>query len=583
MCGLLAESDVGTAVTVCGWVSARRDLGGVLFLHLRDRTGIIQVVANAESNAGVFESADKARNEYVLRVEGEVIMRSLETVNEAIPTGTIEIYASSITILDTSLTPPIYVDDDDTANESLRLEYRFLDLRKPGMQSKLMLRSQMARLTRDYFSDNGFIEIETPYMTKPTPEGARDFLVPSRMQKGSFFALAQSPQLFKQTLMVAGLDRYFQIARCFRDEDLRVDRQPEFTQIDIEMSFVDENDVIAINEPFIRELFRQGAGFEVGEIPRMAYTEAMERFGSDKPDLRFGLELVDLTDIVANSSFNVYANAAKTGSVRALCAKGANSILSRRDLDSLVEFVKPYGAKGLAWFQVEEDEVKSPVSKFLTENEMQAILQRTGAEPSDIIFTVADSDSIVFASLGALRLKLANALNLYEGAERYKLVWITDFPMFEYDEKEDRWDAMHHPFTSPKDECMQYLKSDPSKVFAKAYDIVANGVEIGGGSIRIHSKSVQNEVFSAIGLSEDEASEKFGFLLNALQYGAPPHGGIAYGFDRVIMILAETENIREVIAFPKTQNHACPFTKAPAPADELALSELAIELKPQEI
>jgi aspartyl-tRNA synthetase len=579
MCGLLGEGDVGRAVSVCGWVSARRDLGGVIFLHLRDRTGVVQVIANGQCPEGVFETADKARSEYVLRACGKVVRRDGENVNGSIPTGSIEILASEIAILDTSLNPPIYVSDDDSAGEAVRLENRFLDLRKPSMQRKLRIRHELAQLARRYFSDNGFMEIETPYLTRPTPEGARDFLVPSRLQKGSFFALPQSPQLFKQVLMVSGFDRYFQIARCFRDEDLRGDRQPEFTQIDVEMSFVEADDVIAANEPFIRAAFQLGAGFEVGEIPRMQYSEAMRRFGSDKPDLRFGMELADLTGIVKGSSFNVYKNAAKEGSVRAICAKGASALLSRRDLDALVEYVKPYGAKGLAWFVVEEGSVKSPVSKFLTQEEMGSILKEAGAQAGDIVFTVADKDATVFASLGALRLRLADKLGLYEGAERFRLVWITDFPMFEFSEDDKRWHAMHHPFTSPKDECLPYLLSDPGKVYAKAYDIVANGMELGGGSIRIHSKAVQREVFKALGMEEGEAEEKFGFFLNALQYGTPPHGGIAYGFDRLAMLLTGSENIREVIAFPKTQNHSCLFTDAPAPADAESLAELSIRVE----
>ena len=578
MCAEISREDAGSSVKVCGWVQKSRDMGGVIFIDLRDRSGIIQVVINSENQKEIFELAESVRSEYVLQVSGTVTHRTEDNYNEKLSTGQIEILCSELTVLDTAQTPPFTISDDDNTSELIRMENRFLDLRKESMQKRLMLRHQTAQKVRNILSGSGFVEIETPFLTKPTPEGARDFLVPSRVHKGQFFALPQSPQLFKQILMVSGFDRYFQIVKCFRDEDSRQDRQPEFTQIDMEMSFVDTEDVIAVSEKMIAEIFRETAGFEISlPIKRMRWSEAMERYGSDKPDLRFGLEIADITDIVRNAEFKVFSGAAKTGSVRIINAQGADEKLSRRDLDALTEYVKQFGAKGLAWFVVGETGVTSPVAKFLSEDETDGILKTAQAKPGDIIFAVADKDKIVFEALGALRLRLASQLQT-EMKEGYEFLWVTDFPMFEYDETDKRYYAVHHPFTAPADECLPFIETEPERVTAKAYDLVVNGKELGGGSIRIHTKEIQHRVFAALGFSEQEAESKFGFLLNALQYGTPPHGGIAFGFDRLIMTLAQTENIRDVIAFPKTQTQLCPMTQAPAEADEGALAELGIRI-----
>lgn len=578
MCGCLTRENIGQTVTVCGWVQRRRDLGGVIFIHLRDRTGIIQLAVNSSSENCVYAAADSVRNEYVLQVTGRVTLRDEDNFNPNIATGEIELICDSIKILDVADTPPIYVDENDNAGETVRLEYRYLDLRKQTLQRKLILRHETARVVREFLSKEGFLEIETPFLTKPTPEGARDFLVPSRVQKGSFFALPQSPQLFKQILMISGFDRYFQIVKCFRDEDLRQDRQPEFTQIDIEMSFVVQEDVMDVNERLIRCVFDKIIGCKIAlPIPKMTYKEAMDRYGSDKPDIRFGMELVNITDIVRECGFNVFKTAAEKGTVRALCAKGATEKLSRRDLDALVEFVKQYGSKGLAWICVEEDGVKSPVAKFLSAENTESILKACAAQAGDIIFISAGSEKVVFDSLGQLRLKLADKLEIPK-KDGFAFLWVTEFPMFEYDETLGRYQAMHHPFTSPMDEDIEYLMTKPEKVRAKAYDLVVNGVELGGGSIRIHSRDVQSKVFQMLGFSEEKAYDKFGYLLDALKYGTPPHGGLAFGFDRLIMQLAGTENIRDVIAFPKTQNHGCLMTKAPLKMENEDLEELGIKL-----
>jgi aspartyl-tRNA synthetase len=578
MCGQLTRENIGQTVTVCGWVQRRRDLGGVIFIHLRDRTGIVQLAVNGSANPDVYAAADSVRNEYVLQVTGKVTLRDEENFNPNIPTGEVELICDSIRVLDTADTPPIYVDENDNAGENVRLEYRYLDLRKQTLQHRLMVRHETARAVRAFLSDEGFLEIETPFLTKPTPEGARDFLVPSRVQRGCFFALPQSPQLFKQILMISGFDRYFQIVKCFRDEDLRQDRQPEFTQIDLEMSFVVAQDVMDVNERLVAYIFDKILGYKINlPIPKMTYREAMDRYGSDKPDVRFGMELCDITAIVKNCGFNVFKTAAQTGTVRALCAKGAAAKLSRRDLDSLVEFVRQYGSKGLAWFSVEADGVKSPVTKFLTEEETAAILKTCGAEAGDIVFVSAGSEKVVFDSLGQLRLKLADKLEVAK-ADGFAFLWVTEFPMFEYDETLGRYQAMHHPFTSPMDEDIDYLMTDPGKVRAKAYDLVVNGVELGGGSIRIHSRDIQSKVFQMLGFSEEKAYEKFGYLLDALKYGTPPHGGLAFGFDRLIMQLTDAQSIRDVIAFPKTQNHGCLMTKAPLRMENEDLEELGIKL-----
>ena len=579
MCGELGREELGKKVRVCGWVQRRRDLGGVIFIHLRDRTGIIQLMVDSEKQKDIFEIVDKVRNEYVLSVSATVIERTPENYNPNISTGEVELLCDEIIILDAAQTPAIYIDDNDKTGETKRLEYRYLDLRKPMMQEKLMMRHKTVQIIRNFLNNEGFLDIETPFLTKPTPEGARDFLVPSRIQSGNFFALPQSPQIFKQILMVSGFDRYYQIVKCFRDEDLRQDRQPEFTQIDMEMSFIDVEDVIDVNERLIAKVFSEVIGYEIQTpINRMKYAEAMDRFGSDKPDLRFGMELINITDIVKGCGFKVFASATEIGSVRAINAKGANAKLSRKDLDGLTDFAKQFGAKGLAWFVIEDGNVKSPVAKFLTEDELKAILDRMDAEVGDIIFVVADKDKVVFDTLGQLRLHLAKKLEVKKD-EGYAFTWVTEFPLLEYSEEDNRFYAMHHPFTSPYIEDIDLMQTDPAKVRAKAYDLVVNGMELGGGSIRIHNQELQQNMFKALGFSEEEAQMKFGFLLNALKYGTPPHGGLAFGLDRLIMILTGAESIREVIAFPKTQNHGCLMTNAPAPADEASLEELCLRVK----
>lgn len=579
MCAQLGAADIGKAVTVMGWCSRSRNLGGVIFVTLRDRSGIIQVVFNNTIDSELFTKAVPIRSEYVLAVVGEVVKRSPEAINSKLPTGEIEIIAKELRILSSAETPPIYIEEDSDVNEATRLKYRYLDLRRPDMQKNLILRHRVAKIARDYYDENGFIEIETPMLTKSTPEGARDYLVPSRVHPGKFFALPQSPQLFKQLLMVSGFDRYIQIVKCFRDEDLRADRQPEFTQIDLEMSFVNVEDVLTINEGFIKKVFKEAINVDV-ETPflRMPYKEAMERFGSDKPDIRFGLELVNLSDLVENCGFKVFADAVKKGgSVRAINAKGCGSKFSRREIDALVEFVKTYGAKGMAWMVVEENELKSSITKFFNEEEIKAILDRVEAEPGDLICFIADKNAIVYDSLGQLRLEIARKLGLLE-KEEFKFLWVTEFPLLEYDEEEKRYVAKHHPFTSPMDEDIELLNTDPSKVRAKAYDIVLNGSEIGGGSIRIHSQELQTKMFTLLGFSEKDAWDRFGFLLEAFKYGTPPHGGMAFGLDRLIMLMAGKNSIRDVIAFPKVQNASCLMSNAPDVVDPKQVEELGIKL-----
>jgi len=576
-CSELGVENVGQKVTVMGWTHKRRDLGGVIFIDLRDRSGILQVVFNSEIDRQLFEKAELIRNEYVLAVIGDVVKRAPETVNPKIQTGEIEVIARELRILSKAETPPVYIEEESDVNESVRLKYRYIDLRRPDMQRNLILRHRVAKIARDYYDDNGFLEVETPMLTKSTPEGARDYLVPSRVHPGKFYALPQSPQLFKQLLMVSGFDRYFQIVKCFRDEDLRADRQPEFTQIDIEMSFVNVDDVITVNEGFIVKVFQEALGIEL-ETPfvRMAYQEAMDRFGSDKPDIRFGLELVNISDLVENCGFKVFSDAVKNGgSVRAINAKGCGEKFSRREIDSLVDFVKIYKAKGMAWIAVEESELKSAITKFFNESEIKAILERVGAEPGDLICFIADKNEVVYDSLGQLRLELARRLNLID-KNAYKFLWVTEFPLLEYDEEERRWVAKHHPFTSPMDEDIQYMETDPGRVRAKAYDIVLNGVEIGGGSMRIHSQELQSRMFKLIGLTEEEAWNKFGYLLEAFKYGTPPHGGLAFGLDRLVMLMAGRSSIRDVIAFPKVQNASCPMTNAPDLVEQKQLRELHI-------
>lgn len=578
MCGDLREENIGETITIMGWVQRRRDLGGLIFIDIRDREGIVQVVFDAQKCGEYFNEAEKLRNEYVIAVTGQVVERDEDTVNPKIPTGYIEVVGREILILSTSKTPPFQIEDDSKVSESVRLKYRYLDLRRPKIQQNLMLRHNISKWSREFLNEEGFLEIETPMLTKSTPEGARDYLVPSRIHPGSFYALPQSPQLFKQLLMLAGYDRYYQIVRCFRDEDLRANRQPEFTQLDIEMSFVDADDVMEINERLIAKLFKNALDIDIElPLPRMTYREAMDRYGSDKPDTRFGMELKDVSDIVEDSSFKVFTGAIERGgSVRGINANGCGSKFSRREIDALVDYVKDYGAKGLAWIVVEEDGVKSPIAKFFTDETMDALTERLEAAPGDLLLFVADRDEVVFHSLGELRLELGRRLGLLDDS-KYNLLWVTEFPLLEYDEEEKRYVAKHHPFTSPMDEDIQYLESQPEKVRAKAYDIVLNGEEVGGGSIRIHDSELQEKMFRALGFSDEEAWERFGFLLQAFQYGAPPHGGIAYGLDRFVMILAGEDSIKEVIAFPKVQNASDLMTEAPSPVDEKQLKELHIK------
>ncbi len=576
-CAEVTSEDIGREVVVMGWAHKRRDLGGVIFIDLRDRSGVLQVVFNVETDSALHAKAEQIRSEYVLAIKGVLVNRSEDTINPSIKTGKWELVAKELRILSKAATPPVLIEENVETNEAVRLKYRFLDLRRPDMQKNLMLRHKVTKIARDYFDEQGFLEIETPILMKSTPEGARDYLVPSRVHPGKFYALPQSPQIFKQILMVSGYDRYFQIARCFRDEDLRSDRQPEFTQIDLEMSFVDVDDVIAINEGFLKRTFDEALGIKLDTpFMRLTYREAMDRFGTDKPDTRFGLELVNLSDIVENSGFKVFSDAvSKGGSVRAINAKGCGFKFARREIDALIEFAKLYGAKGMAWIAVEENGLKSAITKFMSEDEISQIINRMKAEPGDLICFIADDDEIVFDALSHLRMEIAAKLNLIDDS-KINLLWVTEFPLLEYDDEEKRWVAKHHPFTSPMDEDIGLLDSEPKKVRAKAYDIVLNGVEIGGGSIRIHDQELQKKMFSIIGLPEEEAQKRFGFLLEAFKYGTPPHGGLAFGLDRLIMLMANRNSIRDVIAFPKVQNASCLMTGAPDSVEIKQLRELHI-------
>ena len=578
MCGELREEHISQKVTVMGWVQRKRNLGSLVFIDLRDRTGLLQVVFGEEINKEAFEKADLAKSEYCIAVSGEIIKR--ESPNPNLPTGMVELKGESIKILSESETPPIYIKEDLDASENIRLKYRYLDLRRPDMQKILMIRHKAAKIVRDYLDENGFLEMETPMLTKSTPEGARDYLVPSRNYPGMFYALPQSPQIFKQLLMVSGYDRYFQIVKCFRDEDLRANRQPEFTQIDLEMSFVELDDVIAINEGLIQRVFKEVLDVDVKlPIKRMPYAEAMNKYGSDKPDLRFGMEIKNITEVVRGTEFAVFKNAIENGgSVRAVVAENCAD-MGRKKLDKLGEFVKTYKAKGLAWIAYKEEEIKSPISKFFDEAGLKAIIEAAGAKTGDLILIVADNDNVVLQSLGALRLELAKELGIPENNKEFNFVWVTEFPLLEFDEEENRYVALHHPFTAPMDEDFEYLETDPKRVRAKAYDIVLNGEELGGGSIRIHDTKLQEKMFSLLGFTQESAWERFGFLLEAFKYGPPPHGGLAYGLDRMVMFLAGTDNIKDVIAFPKNQNAYCPMSEAPNMVEEKQLRELGIGIE----
>ncbi|MBT2656788.1 aspartate--tRNA ligase [Bacillus sp. ISL-18] len=578
-CGEVPESAVGEKVTLKGWVQKRRDLGGLIFIDLRDRSGIVQVVFNPDLSKEALQTAEKIRNEYVLNVVGTVVRREEGTVNQNISTGTIEVQAEEVTIINEAKTPPFQISDRTDASEDVRLKYRYLDFRRPVMFETLKMRHQVTRHIRNYLDSEGFLDIETPILTKSTPEGARDYLVPSRVHPGEFYALPQSPQLFKQLLMVGGVERYYQIARCFRDEDLRADRQPEFTQVDIETSFWSQEDIMGMMENMLSGLMKEVKGVEVpASFPRMTYAEAMSRFGSDKPDTRFGLELVDLSEIVKDSGFKVFAAAvANGGQVKAINVKGAAENYSRKDIDALTEFVAVYGAKGLAWLKVEAEGLKGPISKFFSEEDAQAIKATLEATDGDLLLFVADKKNVVADALGALRLKLGKELGLIDPSQ-FNFLWVTDWPLLEYDEEEGRYYAAHHPFTMPFREDLELLDTDPSKVRAQAYDIVLNGYELGGGSLRIFEREVQEKMFSVLGFTPEEAREQFGFLLNAFEFGTPPHGGIAIGLDRLVMLLAGSSNLRDTIAFPKTASASCLLTDAPGEVSEAQLKELNLSL-----
>ena len=582
-CTEVNNTMIGNTVTVMGWVQKSRNKGGIIFVDLRDRSGILQVIFE-EANCGEesFAKAEKLRSEFVVAITGEVAKRG-GAVNENLATGDIEVIAKDIRILAEADTPPFPIEENSKTKEDLRLKYRYLDLRRPDLQKNIMMRSKVTTLVRSFMADEGFIEIETPTLCKSTPEGARDYLVPSRVHPGEFYALPQSPQIYKQLLMCSGYDRYFQIARCYRDEDLRADRQPEFTQIDMELSFVDVDDVIDVNERLLAKLFKEVIGVDVQlPIQRMTYKEAMERFGSDKPDLRFGMELCDVTDVVKDCEFVVFKNAIEAGgSVRGINAEGQGA-MPRKKIDALVDFAKGYGAKGLAYIAIHEDgTMKSSFAKFMKDEEMQALVEKMNGKPGDLLLFAADKSKLVYDVLGALRLEIANQLGLLKKDE-YRFVWITEFPLLEWSEELGRYQAMHHPFTMPMEEDLQYIESDPGRVRAKAYDIVLNGTEIGGGSVRIHQDDIQEMMFKALGFTMERAYDQFGFLLNAFKYGVPPHAGLAYGLDRLVMLMAQEDSIRDVIAFPKVKDASCLMSEAPNTVDAKQLEELGISIvKPE--
>ena len=576
-CGELREGDVGAEVVLSGWVSRRRDHGGLIFVDMRDRSGFVQVVYDeAAMGKEAFHKAETLRNEFVIGVRGKVRARSEDTVNPHIETGKIEVVCEELRILNTAKTPPFYIQDNIDVDETLRLKYRYLDLRRPEMQANIMLRHRVAKIMRDFFDRSGFLEIETPMLCKSTPEGARDFLVPSRLNAGEFYALPQSPQIFKQLLMVSGFEKYFQIVRCFRDEDLRADRQPEFTQLDIEMSFMDQDSILSLMEEMVKELFEKSIGAKIEiPLPRMSWDEAMERFGSDKPDLRFGMELQDITDYVGGSEFKVFNAVLEMGGrVKVINVEGYANI-PRRELDGLVSYVHGYGAKGLAWIQYTEEGVKSPFKKFYSDETFERIKNAVGAKTGDLLLVVADQPAVVAQALGELRLEMGRRRNLID-PDALSFLWVVDFPMFEYSAEEKRYKAMHHPFTAPRDEDIPLLQTDPGRVKANAYDMVLNGVEIGGGSLRIYRSDLQEQVFETLGLSPEEAREKFGFMMNAFEYGTPPHGGLAFGLDRLVMLMAKRRSIRDVIPFPKTQSASDVMCEAPSPVEEKQLRELYI-------
>ncbi len=578
MCGVLREDHMGQEVVLMGWVQRRRDHGGLIFVDLRDRTGVVQLVFNQEVDVEAFNKAEIIRNEYVLAVVGTVIKRPEGTENPALPTGFVDVEVKEVKILNRAKTPPFYIEDGVEVDENIRLRYRYLDLRRPEMYNAMKLRHRASKAARDYLDQNGFLELETPMLTRSTPEGARDYLVPSRLNPGKFFALPQSPQLFKQMLMVAGMDRYFQIVRCFRDEDLRADRQPEFTQIDLEMSFVDVEDILSLMEEMIQYICRETVGLEPSlPFPRISYQEAMDRFGSDKPDTRFGMEIRDISDVAGTCGFKVFTSAVESGGqVRGVNAKGCGDY-SRKEIDDLTAYAGIFGAKGLAYFIVGAGgTVKTPIAKFFNQEEINVILERLQGDEGDLLLFVADNPETVASSLGNLRLHLAQK-NCLIPNDKFNFLWVMDFPLLEFDQEEKRYTAKHHPFTSPVEEDLDLLESNPAQVRARAYDMVLNGMEIGGGSIRIHRRDVQEKMFNALGMSEEEADEKFGFLLEAFEFGTPPHGGIAFGLDRLVMLLADKKSIRDVIPFPKTASATCLLTDAPGGVDLNQLKELHIK------